>query len=347
MFIVYGLPRSRTFWLSQFLSYREWTCGHDESRHVRSLADVDCWFSQPATGTVETAAAPYWRLIHWKRDLPTVVVRRPVEEVMASLRRLGMEPSEAYLRKLEAKLTQISARVPGALTVAYADLAREDVCAKVFEHCLPYKHDPEWWRFVAPLNLQAKMHGFTRYFEAHKKQLAVASDVAKQKMLARIVGRKTKPLDGLELAQEPLETFLRDGQALFASHLADVGEGSENWRNKNIELMAVLEQLGCLQITTARSNGKMFGYLMAVISPSLEDADRVEGVHTTFYASPDYPGLGLRLQRASLEALRSRGVNRAYFRAGTRGAGPRMGALYQRLGAEDFGQFYSLDLDAA
>lgn len=346
-FIVYGLPRSRTFWLSQYLSYADWVCGHDEARHIRSLRDIDSWFSQPCVGSVETAAAPYWRLVHHKRNLRTVVVRRPVEDVLVSLRRLGMEVSEPYLRHIDAKLKQISSRVPGTLTVSYDDLAREDVCALVFEHCLPYKHDPAWWRLLSALNLQCKMHGMVRYFEAHKRQLEAVSDAAKQRMLAQIMARPSQSLDGLTLAQEPLETFLRDGQALFAAHLAEVGEPSGNWRAKNLPLMAALEQIGCLQITTARSNGRMFGYLMTVISPSLEDEAIMDGVHTTFYASPDYPGLGMRLHRASLEALRKRGVNRAYFRAGTRGFGPRMGSLYRRLGAEDFGHFYSLDLDAA
>jgi hypothetical protein len=346
-FVIYALPRSRTFWLSQFLSYAGWVCGHDEARHIRSLRDIDSWFSQPCVGSVETAAAPYWRLIHHKRDVRAVVVRRPVEDVAASLERLGVAVSEAYLRKSDTKLRQISARVPGCLTVDYADLAHEEVCARVFEHCLPYKHDPAWWRLLSGLNLQVRMHGVLRYFEAHRPQLETISDIAKQRMLALITAKPPRPLDGLTLAQEPLETFLRDGQRLFEAHLAEVGEPSGNWKAKNLPLMAALEQIGCLQITTARSNGRMFGYLMTVLSPSLEDASILDGVHTTFYASPDYPGLGMRLHRESLDALRARGVNRAYFRAGTRGSGPRMGSLYRRLGAEDFGHFYSLDLDAA
>ncbi len=346
-FIVYGLPRSRTFWLSQFLSYREWICGHDEIRHVRSLRDIDDWFAQPSTGTVETAAAPWWRLIHSRvRDLRVVVVRRPVGEVVASLTALGIHGQEANIRRLDAKLSQIEHRVPNVLSVRYDELFDEGGCAKVFQHCLPYPHDHQWWLLLSALNLQAKMHGLFRYYQAHWGQLTTVGDIAKQSMLAALTARPRKSLDGLVVDQEPFDTFLADGKRLFERHLAEVGEPSQNWAEKNIPLMKSLEGIGRLQVTTARANGRMFGYLVSVIGPSLEDADRLEGVHTIFFASPDYPGLGMRLQRSSLDGLRRRGVGRAYFRAGTRGDGPRMGALYRRLGATDYGQYFSLDLKA-
>lgn len=346
-FIVYGLPRSRTFWLSQFLSYREWTCGHDEIRHVRSLRDVDDWFSQPCTGTAETAAAPWWRLTHSRvSNLRVVVVRRPVEDVLSSLAALGINGQEPNINRLNVKLDQIERRVPNVLSVKYADLATETGCAQVFEHCLPYLHDTQWWQLLSALNLQTKMHGLFRYYRAHWGQLSTVGDIAKQHILAQLMARPKKSLDGLVIEQESFGTFLRDGQRLFGSHLANVGEHSENWAAKNIPLMENLEAIGRLQVTTARANGRMFGYLVSVIGPSLEDADRMEGVHTIFFASPDYPGLGMRLQRSSLDGLRRRGVHRAYFRAGTRGEGPRMGPLYRRLGAVDYGQYFSLDLKA-
>src|SRR5215472_6751131 len=86
------MPRSRSKWLSQFLGYGEWQCGHDELRHCRSLDDVRSWLSQPCTGTVETAAAPFWRLLRaMAPGVRIVTVHRPVAAVAASLRRGGMQ----------------------------------------------------------------------------------------------------------------------------------------------------------------------------------------------------------------------------------------------------------------
>ena len=95
-FVVFALPRSRTFWASRFLSYGGWACGHDEALHVRALDDVRSWFAQPYVGTVETAAAPFWRLLHAVcPQAKVVVIRRPVSDVVTSLMALGVIPVEA------------------------------------------------------------------------------------------------------------------------------------------------------------------------------------------------------------------------------------------------------------
>lgn len=152
-------------------------------------------------------------------------------------------------------------------------------------------------------------------------------------------------LDAFSYQQEPFEDWFRDGTELFDEHLVHVGEQPGAYATKNLPLLRTLDTLGVMQITTARGhNGRMLGYLMAIICPSFESETKLEAMHTTFFASSDAPGLGLRLQRASIDALRARGVSCVVFRAGTRGSGPRMGALYRRLGAEEFGQLFMLEL---
>ena len=51
-FVVLSMPRSRSKWLSVFLSYGEWGCGHEELLNLRGLDDAKAWLSQPYTGTV-------------------------------------------------------------------------------------------------------------------------------------------------------------------------------------------------------------------------------------------------------------------------------------------------------
>ena len=88
----------------------------------------------------------------------------------------------------------------------------------------------------------------------------------------------------------------------------------------------------------------MFGYLISVIGPTLASDTNTMGVHTHFYASPLFPGLGRKLQNASIDAMRRRGVDDAFMRAGVRGAGPRLGSLYRRLGASECGSLYHISL---
>lgn len=350
-FIIYGLPRSRTFWLSRLLTYGDWTCGHDEIQHARSLQDAKAWLNLPLTGTVETAGAFWWRLVQNMRpDIKTVVVRRPVAASVDSLMRTGVAFDEPRLlramQQLDAKLDQVERRVPGVLSIAYDDLASEEVCARIFEHCLPYKHDPAWFASMSALNLQINLGAQVRYYQAHEAQLANVARQAKQRILAAFSAR---PVDSASFTfqQEPFDVFFRDAKHLFAEHLVAVGEAPGAYDEKNIPLMRALYDAGALQVTTARSNGRMFGYLMAIVCPSLESESRTEALHTTFYASKDAPGLGLKLQRASIEALRARGADAVTFRAGVRGSGPKMGALYRRLGAVDDGQLFTLGLKEA
>src|SRR5215472_5799290 len=108
-FLVLAMPRSRSAWLARYLQYGEYQVGHDELRHMRSLADVQSWLSQEKTGSVETACAPWWRLI--PAGMRIVTVHRPVAAVAASLRRGGMQFADAdmlpVLEHAEAKLRQI------------------------------------------------------------------------------------------------------------------------------------------------------------------------------------------------------------------------------------------------
>ncbi len=349
-FVIFALPRSRTAWLSMFLTYRDWICAHDEIRHARSLEDVRAWLRQPNAGTIETSAAPWWRLLlDMAPDVRVVTMRRPVPEVMDSLRHLNVPMDDAKVERgiirLDRKLDQIEHRVPGVLSLQFADLVSEAACAQLFEYCLPYPHDAERWAGLASTNLQIDMNALLRYYRAYEPQMMKLAAIAKQQTIA-LMARRGAGIDGMTIEQESFDTFYRDGQRLFDEHLVQVGEAPGADR-KNVPLMRVLDQMGAMHIMTARSNGRMFGYLMSIISPSMESPSVMTAIQTVYYASPDVPGLGLKLQRASVTSLRALGIGEVYGRAGTRGSGPRMATLFRRLGFSDTGQLFMLDMKEA
>jgi hypothetical protein len=177
LFVVFSLPRSRSYWLSRFLSHDGWHCGHDEIRHLRSLGDARAWLARPRTGTAETAAAPFWRILRrLAPDARVVVVRRDPAAVFASLLRLPVEFDAAVmvrqLRRFDAALDEITARWPGALSVSFEDLRHEATCAAVYEHCLGHAHDPAWWAALAGQNLQADVVGVLREVLANERLMA-------------------------------------------------------------------------------------------------------------------------------------------------------------------------------
>lgn len=352
-FLVLALPRSRTAWLSQFLTVGDFVCGHDELRHMQSLEDVRSWFRQPCIGSVETAAAPYWRLIEQVAPgCRVAVIRRPPAEVEDSLMAAGPFDRALLtplLKRLDHKLDQIERRVPGVLSVSFADLAREEVCAALFEHCLPLKHEHDRWAALAARNVQINLPAMMRHFLAFRGRLDRLARIARHDTVAFMARakRRYQPDDGMVIQHEPFDSFFRDGQHLFDEHLIAVGEAPGGFWSKNIALMRTLDRMGCMQIVTARSNGRMFGYLMTLISPSLERVDELSAVHTTFYASRDVHGLGMRLQREALVGLKARGVGELHMHAGVRGSGPRLGGLFRRLGAVEGGQMFTLNMREA
>jgi hypothetical protein len=275
------------------------------------------------------------------------VVRRPVNEVVRSFMALDLGLDQSILtrtmRRLDAKLDQIERRVPGVLSVSFDALADERTCARIFEHCLPHDHDPAWWRAVAALNIQINLKHLFRSYAAYQPQLTKLARVAKQLTIAGI--SRPRDIDGMTFQAEPLEPFWQDARWCFEEHLVQTGQSPDDHARKNLPLLRLLDKMGALQVITARCNGRVFGYLMSVLAPSLDSPEITEATHTIFFASPDAPGIGLKLQRAAIDALRARGVDEILMRAGHRGSGPRLGTIYRRLGAEEFGQLYRLELE--
>ena len=111
-FFILTLPRSRSKWLSAFLSYKGAIVGHDTAVNCDSVGDFLAAVSM-MRGTVETGA-----VIAWKQLVATfphsvfIAVHRPVHEVLISLEKLGVPArySELYDR---AKMLEEFSNYPG------------------------------------------------------------------------------------------------------------------------------------------------------------------------------------------------------------------------------------------
>lgn len=347
-FVIFALPRSRTTWLSKFLSYGDYFCGHDEVIKMRQIEDVQSWFAQPMTGTVETSASAFWRLaLHLQPDLKFVVIRRDPVEAAESAFKAGFGANLDVLIKifkyLDHKLGQIERRT-GCLSIKYENLRDEVTCKTLFEHVLPYKHDTEWWNRLDKTNIQTNPIPLIRYMTNNWVQIDRLKSIAHQKELSNLATKLVIEPDALTLSFEPLAKVFPDMKFAMQEHCAAIGEHPGDFRSKNIPLFLAYEEAGALQVTVARSNGRVFGYLITILGESFEEVGKLTGCHTVFYASPDYPGLGLKLQRKAIEGLRERGVHEVVMRAGVRGSGERIASLYKRIGAEPVGAFYRLQI---
>ena len=153
--------------------------------------------------------------------------------------------------------------------------------------------------------------------------------------------------DGVAIREESFQQFWDDAQPLIAAHSAEIGPREGVTLDVNAQLFERLDRIEALQILTARCNGRLAGYLVSIIGPSLENAKHKVGTQTAFYVSKDFRGIGTKLMRASVDRLREKGCGEVLFRTPTRANGAKAGALFRRMGAQPFGELYSLILEAA
>src|SRR6185312_13997111 len=173
-FVIFALPRSRTTWLSQWLSYNGVRVGHDIGIDCRSVQDfVDHLWSGRIAGTVETGAMVAGKLLrHAMPSARFLVVRRPVEAVEQSLSRCGVTGMREELERRDALLDSL-VRDCSAGVVEYADLANPQACAEVFQYCLGVPFDPEWHRAMAERNIQTDIASVLR--RTHQNAEAIAA----------------------------------------------------------------------------------------------------------------------------------------------------------------------------
>lgn len=157
-FIIFSLPRSRSKWISHFLSYQGAVCGHDTAASCGSVEQFLAKFGQKDfVGTCETGAVLGWKLIrHCMPKAKLIVVRRPVDQIIRSLaqQQVWVDPGEMQVRG--AMLDALS-RAPGVKTITYEQLEQLEVCKWLFEHCLDLAFDFEHWQSLASTNIQIDM----------------------------------------------------------------------------------------------------------------------------------------------------------------------------------------------
>lgn len=157
-FVVFSLPRSRSAWLSAFLGAPGRVVGHDIGVTSTSPDHFAWRLKNELAGSCETGAAFAAPLI--RRLIPDAVfatVRRPVEEVCASLARFGLTGLEDEMQSRDKALDDIEAANPDALRIEFKDLIKATACDHIHLHCTGLPMDGAWWAAMDPLNIQVDM----------------------------------------------------------------------------------------------------------------------------------------------------------------------------------------------
>lgn len=134
-FFVIGLPRSRTYWLSKFLTTDSCKVGHDSSCEYSSIEEMH---KKMDNGICDTALAFHWKLLKGK----IVIIERDYNDVLRSVSALGMVES-ASLRKIYDALQEAKQFYP---CISYKDLQKKSVCKELFEYLTGEKFDSVRWK---------------------------------------------------------------------------------------------------------------------------------------------------------------------------------------------------------
>lgn len=138
-FLILGLPRSRTAWLANFLTYKNSFCYHDLLAYCKDeqeLKNKMNLFGYDFIGTADTAG-----FLLPKHDLfkhaPKVIIHRDSDDVIKSLENfLNASVSKKWIRYIDEQLNKVK-----GLHVNYSEINNN--LEKIWHHCLnvPYNHE--------------------------------------------------------------------------------------------------------------------------------------------------------------------------------------------------------------
>lgn len=171
-FIIFALPRSRTAWLSRFLTHSGWVCRHDLVATIAKFDEIKRILESDKTGVADTGMSLGWPVI--RRLFPKarfVTVRRSLEEVERSLHHCGVDPIWADLLRMDKRLDEID-RQPGTMSFDYHELDRPAQIERLFTHCLGVPWDQAWWEDMRDLNIQIDMRERFRVLQKNRDALA-------------------------------------------------------------------------------------------------------------------------------------------------------------------------------
>jgi hypothetical protein len=172
-FFITGLPRSRTAWLSVYMTTGRAVCYHDACAKIERIEDVEAVFASDFyhyVGIADSALGFYLPWILQNIGPRTLIVERDPDEVSNSLAALGM-PKTKLPNRLLASLKEFRGH-PLVMWVPYRLLDEKRVMEKAFLHLLPgeafdeRRHDE-----MAKLNIQTDMRKAVASYLANRPQM--------------------------------------------------------------------------------------------------------------------------------------------------------------------------------
>lgn len=328
-FIIFALPRSRTAWLSFFLSYQGKRVGHDIALGCKTREDFIDRFEK-LDGTVETGAVEGWEEIKKLAGVRFFVIKRPLNEVADSLTKLSILFDLEQLKRREKLLQEVS-DYDGTVTFAYKDLDFTLIMKYLFTNCLNLPFDYKWYNSLKKQNIQVDISERLKLIGDNRENTAILKDSLSDKVRYR---------------NEGFETSYEEGERLGREHFEEVDGGVEPRRayNLDIDLMRMAYKTGSMRIMTARLKGELVGYFTWNVTKDIESKGLLIAQQGAWFVKKDTgkSNIGFKLFEFSVGELKKLGVKLIFPHHRMQGRGKNLGKFFIRLGAIETQRTYSL-----
>lgn len=155
--IIVGMPRTRTAWLSAFLSTPHRMFCHEPSVYWNGLGDLRRFLSHPTSAACDSGLTLFWQdILALRPDVTLIVIHRPEQAVFASLIDAGIPLPRDIIRRLRVLSDATAEASMRAKFSADFDELRNPFSLRNLYRTAIGKECPDGWlRHWKDLNVQA------------------------------------------------------------------------------------------------------------------------------------------------------------------------------------------------
>lgn len=345
-FIIFSLPRSRTRWLSEYLSYGR-PVAHDLAIGCRSVEEFLARLDD-VEGSVETGAVIGYRLLrHLRPDVRQLTLTRPFRDILSSLTRAGFAHNRNELVERRALLEM--AAQEAEMTFTFDELNDAGTRQIIFEYLLDVSWDEDWDRRMVGTKVEVERGQRLKELEENREATEELKRDLAQLLLALPPQSSAAFNPEVEVGLEPFAQIWPEVSLLGARHSNEVGD--DEWKelrpfSLDAPALQAAEEVGAFRVITARAAGLLIGYLTLQIYRDPESVNKITADQGAWYVAPEFArrGIGVKLFDEAIRLLRENGVTYWFPHHRLLGRGDGVGKFLKSRGAIEIKHEYMMVL---
>ena len=176
LFHITGLPRSRTAWLANMLSFGPSYCYHEALSHVNSMDELtDLMMARgfPFVGNCDSGIPMFSdEYLAEYAHHPLVIIDRPIDDAIRSCNKAFNGDYGDMIHRLQARLNFIRERKVNVLSIPYRALDNVNTMEVIWDHCVPgFMFDKVRFTQLAHFNVSVHVPKYLNHFENRAAQM--------------------------------------------------------------------------------------------------------------------------------------------------------------------------------